>query len=70
MHKINITEARKISERLGADGVVVIAFKEHDFAMTSYGATKDKCAALGKWLDGFYEDLVMGRIPEPFPVND
>ncbi len=65
MQKIQITEARKIAERIGADQVVVIAFGQDAFAVTSYGTTKLLCAEAGKWIDMLVADLESGKMPTP-----
>lgn len=65
MQKVQITEAKRIAERIGAEAVVVIAFGGDDFAMTSYGETKAKCTATGKWVDLIANELSTGRIPAP-----
>jgi uncharacterized protein YbjQ (UPF0145 family) len=65
MQKIQITEAKKIAERIGAEAVVIIAFNGDRLAMTSYGATKAKCAATGRWVDMVADDLASGRMAAP-----
>lgn len=65
MQKIQITEARKIADRIGAEAVVVIAFDGNSFAITSYGATKDKCARTAKWVDQLSADLEAGKLVAP-----
>lgn len=67
MQKIQITEARKIAERIGADQVVVIAFGDNHFAVTSYGTTKALCAEAGKWIDQIAADLNSGVMAPPGP---
>lgn len=67
MKKIQITEARKIAERIGAEQVVVIAFTADDFAITSYGVTKAKCAEAGRWVDRLCDDLSGGKLSPPMP---
>lgn len=65
MQKIQITEARKIAERIGAEAVVVFAFSGDQFAGTSYGVTKAQCAIIGKWLDQIVAMLAAGTLPAP-----
>jgi uncharacterized protein YbjQ (UPF0145 family) len=65
MQKIQITEAKKIAERIGAEAVVVIAFSGEQLAMTSYGETKAKCAATGRWVDYLGKELETGRLSAP-----
>jgi hypothetical protein len=45
--------------------VVVLAFDGDQFAATSYGATKAKCAAVGRWIDDLSDRLSSGELPAP-----
>jgi hypothetical protein len=65
MQKIQITEARRIAERIGAEAVVVLAFSGDNFAATSYGETKQKCAITAKWLDCLCDQLTTGKLAAP-----
>lgn len=65
MQKIQIAEARKIAERIGAEAVVVLAFHGDNFAVTSYGETKAKCRATAKFVDDLAADLSRGLIVPP-----
>ena len=65
MQKVQITEAQRIADRIGADAVVVLAFKGERFTGTSYGATKAKCKATGKFLDDVCGLIELGVIAPP-----
>lgn len=65
MQKIQITEAKRIAERIGAEAVVVLAFTGDEFAATSYGETKAKCSITAKWLDNLCDQLSTGALPAP-----
>ncbi len=56
MRALRISDARYLGELLEAEGVVVVAWRPganpDQFAMASWGRTKAKCEALGKFLDG------------------
>jgi hypothetical protein len=53
----HVTEAKAIAERIGADAVVVLAFNDGSVAGASYGRTKAKCAATGKWMDALIDEM-------------
>lgn len=62
MKRLSITEARQICEKLGARGVIVIAFSEDDMAGTSYGATREECADLAETLEVIAEKIEQEQI--------
>ncbi len=62
---IRISDAKKIASETGAEAVVVFAFSEGRFAAASYGATKEKCAAAGRWLDRIVDEMGAGKAPAP-----
>ena len=47
----SVRDARELCNRLGARGVIVLAFDGTAYAAASYGQTKAECAAYGKTLD-------------------
>lgn len=65
MNRVHITDAQRICDRVKAEAVVVIAFDGENFSMTSYGETKAKCAATGKWVDRIGDMLARGEILPP-----
>jgi hypothetical protein len=65
MRRIQIKWAEWISDRIGAEAVVVLAFDGDQFAATSYGATRAKCAAAGRWIDDLSDRLGSGELPAP-----
>jgi hypothetical protein len=65
MKRIPIKWAESISDRIGAEAVVVLAFDGDQFAATSYGATKAKCAVVGRWIDDLGDRLSRGELPAP-----
>ncbi len=56
MRALRISDARLLGELLKAEGIVIIAWRPgaspDQFAMASWGRTRAKCDALGKFLDG------------------
>lgn len=65
MQKIQITEAKKIAERIGAEQVIMIAFSQDDFAITSYGVTQKLCHEAAKWAAQIADDLKYGAMMPP-----
>jgi hypothetical protein len=65
MNRVHITDAQRICDRVKAQAVVVIAFDGEQFSMTSYGETKAKCAATGRWVDHVGDLLAQGLIDPP-----
>lgn len=61
-----ISDAKAIAERIGADAVAVIAFKDGQVHAASYGATKVKCQHTGVWLDKIVDGMVDGKMPVPY----
>lgn len=55
----HIREAKTVANRIGADSVIVIAFKDDIIAGSSYGRTKSKCAEAGKRLDWLIDIIGM-----------
>ncbi len=56
MRALRISDARHLGELLRAEGVVIVAWRPDSnpdqFAAVSWGITKAKCDALGRFLDG------------------
>jgi hypothetical protein len=52
-----ITEAKAIAQRIGADAVVVLAFKGDTVAGASYGQTKAMCHNAGRWMDWLIDGM-------------
>jgi hypothetical protein len=65
LRKIHIAEAKKIADRVGAEIVVVLAFKGDTIVGASYGQTKVLCNSAGIWMDSLIDELGK-RIPTPF----
>ena len=63
--RVRIGDAKTITKEVGADGVVVFAFVNGQVSAASYGETKAKCAALGKWLDTIVDGMGDTSIPAP-----
>jgi hypothetical protein len=68
MKSARIAEAKAIAERTGADSVVIIAFKGDAVAGASYGRTKPKCVAAGKWMDWLIDGMEDG-LPRPGEIQ-
>ena len=65
MKRPQITEARLIADRLGADSVVILAFGGDTVAGASYGTTKGKCQATGRWMDEIIDRMTSGKMLPP-----
>lgn len=57
--------AKSILEDLDARGVVVIAFSETGFALSSWGKSKRECKALTRFVD-HVADLIRDRVLSPW----
>ncbi len=69
MKPLRIADAKAIAKRIGADQVVVLAFKSNGelVAGASYGQTKAQCTAVGKWMDWLIDDMYDGlRTPASY----
>jgi hypothetical protein len=65
MKRIPIKLAEAVAYRIEAEAVVILAFDGDQFAATSYGATKAKCAVVGRWIDDLGGRLGSGELPAP-----
>jgi hypothetical protein len=65
MKSPRITEARAIGQRIGADAVVILAFKDGMVAGASYGHTKALCSEAGKWMDELIDEMGRGYVVVP-----
>lgn len=63
--RVRIGDAKQIAKEVGADGVAVFAFVDGRVVAASYGETKDKCTALGRWLDRMVDGMCEGKFPAP-----
>lgn len=52
MKPVTISEAKRIGQAIDADGVLVLAVKDGEWAMTTYGRTRRECSALREWGGG------------------
>lgn len=57
-----ISEAKRICERIGARGVIVLAFDEERFTGASYGETKHECRQVGRLMDRILREIEEERI--------
>lgn len=65
-----VAHAKEMAKRLGASGVIIIAFSDATFAGASYGQTKRKCTALKAVLDDISDGLTTGDIKVPKDFYD
>jgi hypothetical protein len=65
MKKLHITEAKAISQRIGADAVVVLAFRDGVVSGASYGQTKAQCDVAGYWMGCLIDDMEAGYVVPP-----
>lgn len=62
MTDVTIGDARKICEKVGARGVIVLSFSAAAFSAASYGQTKAECRQVGKLLDRIVSMLASGDL--------
>jgi len=54
--KLAIADAKRLASRKGYDGLIIIGVRNDGFVDgVSYGCTRKKCAALGRWLDALID---------------
>lgn len=63
--KVPIDEARQVARHVGADAVVIVAFRGDSFATTSFGKSKEICRAFSKVADHIHDDIAHGVTPIP-----
>lgn len=63
--KVSVEKAKRLAKELGADAVIVIAFRGDSFGTTSYGKDRATCQAFSKVCDRIHEDIAEGFIPMP-----
>ena len=63
--QVPIKEAKSLAKKLGADAVIVVAFKGQQYATTSYGKDRATCQAFSKVCDQIHDDIGNGSIPIP-----
>ena len=63
--QVPIEEAKALAKKLGADAVIVVAFKGERYATTSYGKDRPTCQAFSKVCDQIHDDIGTGSIPIP-----
>ena len=63
--KVPVARTRELAKVLGADAVIVVAFRGDSFATTSYGKTPSHCRAFAKVADLIHDDIAHGVIDIP-----
>jgi len=58
MKKLEIDHARELGERLGAEGVVIIALEGQKYAGASWGKTKFQCKVMQGLLDALCKQML------------
>lgn len=62
MRNPTIDEARTLCERIGAKGVIILAFTKARFVSVSYGTTTAHCRSMGKLNDKIAEMIEAGDL--------
>ena len=62
MKNINLTTARKICDEARADEVILIAFKDGNYASASWGKDRLCCERYGRTLSAIGDRLESGEI--------
>ena len=63
--KVPIEKAKQLAKDIGADAVVVVAFRGDSFATTSYGKDRETCRAFSRVADHIHDDIAHGVIEIP-----
>ena len=63
--KVPIDKAKKLAKDIGAEAVVVVAFRGDSFATTSYGKDRETCQAFSRVADHIHDDIAHGVIEIP-----
>jgi len=58
----NVVRAQQLAEEGYLDGVLIVAFGDGQFCVTTYGATRKQCAALKKVNDFIADAIESGKI--------
>lgn len=66
--KVPIEKAKRLAKELGADAVIVIAFRGDGYGTTSYGKDRETCRKFSTVCDQIHDDIANGAIPIP-PVG-
>lgn len=66
--KLRIEDAKDVALRLGADAVIVLAFKGRSLAAASYGKDRATCRAFAAVCDRIVDDIEDGTIEIPGEV--
>ena len=54
-----ISEAKRLGKLMNADRVVILTLNsDGDWCATSWGVTRLKCRALGRWIDAHAETVL------------
>lgn len=62
MKNISLTTARKLCDEAGADGVILIAFRDGNYASVSWGRNRLECERYGNALSAICDKLDYGEI--------
>jgi len=63
--KVPIEKAKQLAIDIGADAVVVVAFRGDSFSTTSYGKDRRTCQAFSRVADLIHDDIAHGVIEIP-----
>jgi len=69
MRPVPISKAKALAKELGAEGVAIFVFGDGQVGGTSYGADKNLCLTMGKFIDRIVDDLSDGKIASPVDGN-
>lgn len=66
--EIPIQYAKELATKLQADAVIVIGFRDEQYATTSYGRDRATCRAFARVCDRIHDDIGNGTIEIPDPM--
>ena len=70
MREPQVDDAKELAKRLGAQGVIVLAFDGEMVASASYGQTKGDCRTMCETLDVIVDGITDGNIPVRWPTRN
>lgn len=62
MNPVDIEEAKALAKKLGARGVIILAFDDDRISGASYGRTKKDCKSMGRLMDLITDPIEDGDV--------
>ena len=69
MTQPTVADASALCRKLGARGVIVLAFDEEQFASGSYGMTRVECRDMAALSDAIFSDIRANNYPVWSPAS-